>query len=52
MSPWRLDHDLVAGLGAHQRAPDRRIGRDAADARDLDLHGRALLVLDLHLRPD
>src|SRR3954463_13015363 len=48
----RLDRDLVAGLVAHERATDRRVGRDTADARDLDLHALSLLVLDLDARAD
>src|SRR6478735_3234554 len=41
------DVDALADLRAHQRAAERRVGRDAAHARDLDLHLLALLVLDL-----
>src|SRR5512132_178008 len=48
----RLDLDLVTGLGAEQRPAHGRVGRDTADARDLDLQAPALLVLELDLRAD
>src|SRR3990170_407627 len=47
-----LDLDRVADDGAEQRAAERGVGRDAADARDLDLQPVAGLVLDLDERAD
>src|SRR3990170_6650780 len=47
-----LDLDGVADDGAEQRAAERGVGRDAADARDLDLQLVAGLVLDLDERAD
>src|SRR4051795_6836922 len=41
--------DAGAALRAEERAAERRVGRDAADARDLDLQPVAVLVLDLDL---
>src|SRR3954453_13839439 len=41
--------DAVADLRAEERAPERGVGRDAPDARNLDLQPLALLVLDLDL---
>src|SRR3954453_2543529 len=43
----RFDCHFVTDLSAEQRAADGRVRRDAADARDLDLHALALLVLDV-----
>src|SRR4029453_1523911 len=48
----RVDLDLVALFRAHQRAADGRVGRDAADARDLDREAPAALVLELDPRAD
>src|SRR5690348_13877558 len=48
----RGDVDLVALLRAEQRSAERRLGRDAPHAGDLDLHALALLVLDLDGRAD
>src|SRR6478752_7349427 len=41
------DVDLVADPGPEEGAPERRLRRDAAHARDLDLHALAVVVLDL-----
>src|SRR5690242_2600866 len=49
---WSRNVDALADLHTHQRAAERRVRRDAADARDLDLHLLALLVLDLDDRAD
>src|SRR5438034_9824071 len=51
-STRRLDRHLVADLAAHQGLADRRVRRHPADTRDLDLHLLALVVFDLHGRPD
>ena len=48
----RLDLDLVALRLAEHRAADRRLGRDAADARDLDRHRLAVLALELDVGAD
>src|SRR5690242_16357700 len=43
----RFHLDLVAGRLAQQRLTDGRVGRDAADSRDLDLEARAVVLLEL-----
>ena len=48
----RLDVDRVPHLRTEQSAAERRVGRDAADGRDLDLHHLASLVGELDDRPD
>ena len=48
----RLDLDLVARRLAQQRPPDRRVGRNAADAGDLDLEPLAVVALELDRRAD
>ena len=48
----RLDDDLVALGPAEHRPADRRVGRDAADARDLDRHALAVVALELDARAD
>ena len=48
----RLDLDLVALRLAEHCLPDRRFGRHAADARDLDRHLLAVLALELDRRAD
>src|SRR5206468_2877304 len=48
----RVDLDLLARLCSEERATEGRVGRDAADARDLEHHPLALLVFDLDRRAD
>src|SRR4051812_21975378 len=47
-----LHLDLVAGRLAQQRPTHGRVGRDAADARDLDLEPLAVVALELDERAD
>ena len=47
-----VDLDDVADRRAHAARAERRVRRDAADGRDLDLHRVAILVGDLHDRAD
>src|SRR5436305_12190661 len=44
----RIDLDLVARLPSKQRAPERRIRRNAANTRDLDLQALAPVILELY----
>src|SRR5262245_45338890 len=48
----RVARDLVVELRPEQGSTERRLWRDTADARDLDGHPLALVVLDLDGRAD
>src|SRR5262249_3821307 len=47
-----VDLDLVAGSLPEQGLPDRGVGRDPVDARDLDLEPPAVVPLEHHPRAD
>ena len=51
-SPGRFDDDFVADFRSDQRFPERGVGGDTANARDLDVHPLAVLSFDGDPRPD
>jgi hypothetical protein len=51
-SPGRLDDDLVADFRPDQRLPERGVGGDTTNARDLNVHRLAVFSIDGDPRPD